>query len=170
MIRKQNITKYCIAALATCVWNGEHVITNYTYCLIHAMMHNKIFRLSNCIFTNLLCGEPHEILHFQCLVYANKVIFVLTITFINLPKPHSRGSRNLSGGMTSGTCGPAWSLADPGGRRRRAPPPPQQDSILSFSHMFSPKSTHIGGWRPPNSSVPPPTGNPGSATDGGHLF
>ena len=36
--------------------------------------------------------------------------------------------------------------------------PPQRDPILSFSHMFLPKSTHVGSWRPP-------TGNPGSATD-----
>ena len=40
------------------------------------------------------------------------------------------------------------------GRRRRAP---QQDPILSFLHMFSPKSTHIRGRSPP-------TGNPGSTT------
>ena len=25
---------------------------------------------------------------------------------------------------------------------------PQQDQILSFLHMFSPKSTHVGGWHP----------------------
>ena len=35
---------------------------------------------------------------------------------------------------------------------------PQQDPMLSFSHMFLPKSTHIGG------RCPPPMGNPGSAT------
>ena len=49
------------------------------------------------------------------------------------------------------------SLADPGGRRRRAPP--QQDPFLSFLHTFPPKSVHVGG------EHPPPTGNPGSATD-----
>ena len=27
--------------------------------------------------------------------------------------------------------------------------PPQQDPILSFSHMFLPKSTHVGGRCPP---------------------
>ena len=40
-----------------------------------------------------------------------------------------------------------------GGRRRR--PPPQQDQILSFSHMFLPKSTHVGGWHPPTARRPP---------------
>ena len=35
--------------------------------------------------------------------------------------------------------------------------PPQQDPILSFLHMFLPKSAHIG-------QCPPPMGNPGSAT------
>ena len=44
-----------------------------------------------------------------------------------------------------------------GGRRRHAPP--QQDPILSFSHTFLPKSTHVEGWRPPpNGSAPPPNG------------
>ena len=38
-------------------------------------------------------------------------------------------------------------LADPGGHPRRAPP--QQDPILSFLHMFSPKSVRVGGRRPP---------------------
>ena len=50
-------------------------------------------------------------------------------------------------------------------------PPPQQDQILSFLHMFSPKITCVGGWRPlqrglappPPPPPPPPTGNPGSA-------
>ena len=58
------------------------------------------------------------------------------------------------------------SLADPGGHCQHVPPPPpQQDPILSFSHMFLPKSTHVRGWRPPNGSASPPTGNPGSATE-----
>ena len=43
----------------------------------------------------------------------------------------------------------------------RCAPPPQQDQILWFLHMFSPKSTYAGGWRP--GWRPPPTGNPGSA-------
>ena len=30
----------------------------------------------------------------------------------------------------------------------RHPPPPKQDQILSFLHMFSPKSACVGGWRP----------------------
>ena len=50
------------------------------------------------------------------------------------------------------------SLADPGGRRRRPPPPPpppQQDQFPSFSHTFLLKSVPIGGWHPPNGSVPP---------------
>ena len=34
-------------------------------------------------------------------------------------------------------------------------PPPQQDPILSFSHMFLPKSTHIGGRHPPTARRPP---------------
>ena len=38
-----------------------------------------------------------------------------------------------------------------------------RDQILSFSHTFLPKSTHVGGPRPPNGSTPSPTGNPGSA-------
>ena len=49
------------------------------------------------------------------------------------------------------------SLADPGGRRRRTPPPPpQQDPILSFLHMFLPKSTHVGGRCPPQRLGTPP--------------
>ena len=44
----------------------------------------------------------------------------------------------------------AYSLADPGGGPPARPPPPQQDQFLSFSHMFSPKSGRMGGWRPPN--------------------
>ena len=52
------------------------------------------------------------------------------------------------------------SLADPGGA---AGAPPQQDPILSFSHTFLPKSTHVGGRCPPRLGAPP-TGNPGSAT------
>ena len=39
---------------------------------------------------------------------------------------------------------------------------PPWDPILSFSHTFSPKSAHVGGPRPP-------TGNPGSATEGYNL-
>ena len=54
------------------------------------------------------------------------------------------------------------SLPDPNGRRRCAPPP-ERDSILSFSHMLPPKSTHVGGWRPPMGQHPP-MGNPGSTT------
>ena len=38
---------------------------------------------------------------------------------------------------------------------------PLLDPILSFLHTFSLKSARIGGPRPP----PPPTGNPGSATE-----
>ena len=62
---------------------------------------------------------------------------------------------------------PPWicqcmSLADPGGHRQCVPP--QQDPILSFSHMFSPKSTHVRGRHPPMARCPPPKGNPGSAT------
>ena len=52
-------------------------------------------------------------------------------------------------------------------RIQGAPParaPPQQDPILSFLHMFLPKSTHVGGRRPPQRLGAPPTGNPGSAT------
>ena len=40
---------------------------------------------------------------------------------------------------------------------------PPWDPILSFSHSFSPKSTHAGGPRP-LTDARPPTGNPGSAT------
>ena len=57
-----------------------------------------------------------------------------------------------------------------GGSRRGVPPahapPPQQDPFLLFSHTFSPKSIRVRGWHPPNGPVPPPTGNPGSATAG----
>ena len=50
-----------------------------------------------------------------------------------------------------------------GGRARRTPS--LWDPILSFSHTFSPKSAHVGGpCPPPNRCMPPPTGNPGSAT------
>ena len=47
---------------------------------------------------------------------------------------------------------------------RRAPSP-QQDQILSFLHMFSPKSTCVRGWHPLQRGLapPPPMGNPGSA-------
>ena len=47
----------------------------------------------------------------------------------------------------------------------RAHDSPLWDQILSFLHIFLPKSTHVGGPCPPNGSTPPPTGNPGSATD-----
>ena len=35
-------------------------------------------------------------------------------------------------------------------------PPPQQDQILSFLHMFSLKSTCVGGWRPLQLGLAPP--------------
>ena len=38
---------------------------------------------------------------------------------------------------------------------RRASPP-QQDQILSFLHMFSPKSACVGGWRPLQRGLAPP--------------
>ena len=43
---------------------------------------------------------------------------------------------------------------------------PPWDPIISFSHTFSLKSTHVGGPRPPPPQRvhAPPTGNPGSAT------
>ena len=44
-------------------------------------------------------------------------------------------------------------LGNPGGAA--STPSPQQDPILSFSHMFLLKSTHIGGQHPPNGSSPP---------------
>ena len=37
-------------------------------------------------------------------------------------------------------------------------PLPQQDPILSFSHLFSPKSTHLGCWHPLNGVGPPHKG------------
>ena len=46
---------------------------------------------------------------------------------------------------------------------------PQQDPILSFSHTFLPKSTHIGGWYPPMAWCPP-TGNPESTTNEDNYF
>ena len=54
-----------------------------------------------------------------------------------------------------------------GGSREACPvhaPPPLRDQILSFSHTFLLKSTHVGGPHPPMGPRPPPTGNPGSAT------
>ena len=36
--------------------------------------------------------------------------------------------------------------------------PPQQDQILSFLHMFSPKSACVGGWRPHQRGLAPPNG------------
>ena len=51
--------------------------------------------------------------------------------------------------------------------------PPQQDQILSFLHMFSPKSTCVRGWQPLQWGLappPPPTGNPGSAPACGANF
>ena len=44
-----------------------------------------------------------------------------------------------------------------GGSRGRAPPAPssQRDPILSFSQKFLPKSTRIGGRRPPMARRPP---------------
>ena len=51
------------------------------------------------------------------------------------------------------------------GERHRHAPSPQQDPILSFLHMFLPKSTCVGDQcPPPNRPAPPPMGNPGSAT------
>ena len=47
---------------------------------------------------------------------------------------------------------------------RCKPPRPIRDPIVSFSHPFSPKSTHIGGRHPPQVGRPP-LGNLGSATD-----
>ena len=35
-------------------------------------------------------------------------------------------------------------------------PPPQQDQILSFLHMFSPKSACVGGWHPLQQGLAPP--------------
>ena len=56
------------------------------------------------------------------------------------------------------------SVADLHTKVSGARPPPQQDQILLFLHMFSPKSTCVGGWRPLQRGLThPPTGNPGSA-------
>ena len=58
-------------------------------------------------------------------------------------------------------------LADPGGCRRRVPqpPPPRRINFFHFC-MFSLKTVRVRGWCPRhNGSVPPPTGNPGSATE-----
>ena len=43
-----------------------------------------------------------------------------------------------------------FALADLGGV-----PGTSRDQILSFSHTFSPKSTHVRGWHPPNGSKAP---------------
>ena len=43
--------------------------------------------------------------------------------------------------------------------------PSQLDQILSFPHMFKPKSARVGGRSPPKRIGAPPTGNPGSAAD-----
>ena len=53
--------------------------------------------------------------------------------------------------ITANLCG-IFSLADLGGRAGCTPSP--LDPILSFSHTFSPKSTRIGGPRPPNGCTP----------------
>ena len=56
-----------------------------------------------------------------------------------------------------------WRIQGGGGRRWRVPP--QQDPILSFfAYVFAKKCLH---WRlaPPMAWRPPPTENPGSATD-----
>ena len=58
------------------------------------------------------------------------------------------------------------SLADLGwGGGRAGCTPSHMDPILLFSHTFSPKSACIGGKRPRDGCTPPPTGNPGSATE-----
>ena len=49
-----------------------------------------------------------------------------------------------------------------GGRERRAPPPLAQNFFIFM--QFSGKIGQIIGWRPPLGLVPPPLGNPGSAT------
>ena len=47
-------------------------------------------------------------------------------------------------------------FTDPrGGGHCRRMCTPQQDQFLSFSHTFSPKSVHIGGWCPPNGLAAP---------------
>ena len=61
--------------------------------------------------------------------------------------------------------GNGYTLADPGGAASARTLPPKRDPILSFSHMFLLKCTHIRGWHPPPTAWHPPTGNPGSATD-----
>ena len=66
-------------------------------------------------------------------------------------------SRSSSNEENKPPASNATALADLGGRARRTPP--LWDPILSFSHTFSLKSAHVGGPRPP------PTGNPGSATE-----
>ena len=47
-------------------------------------------------------------------------------------------------------------------------PPPPRDPILSFLHTFPLKRARVGGQCPHNGSMPP-LGNPGSATDVGHI-
>ena len=48
-----------------------------------------------------------------------------------------------------------FTVVDPGGAAGSPiSPPPERDPILSYLHLFLPKSAHIGGRRPTNGSEP----------------
>ena len=59
--------------------------------------------------------------------------------------------------VRSGSC--RLAVADLGGA-----PPPHGPKFLNFMQFFT-KFGKIICWRPPGGLMPPPTGNPGSATD-----
>ena len=62
---------------------------------------------------------------------------------------------------------PLISLVDPGGVAASVHPPTGSNSFV-FAYVFAKKHPHQRS-APPNGSVPPPMGNPGSATEYGNM-
>ena len=91
---------------------------------------------------------PNGLQLHPCCVPYGRLLFVWDITIMSV--------------LDCMSCTNQSTLADLGGRARRTPP--LWDPILSFSHIFSLKSAHIGGPHPPLMGACPPMGNPRSTT------